>query len=241
MIRRSSARPLHLLGVAALATAVMVAGCGSAKVSPSAAATDMASQPLPSPAASSAAPTASPTPSPTPEPTLALPHADATLEDKLPGSINGTALFKMSLLLSAYDASEPTGGDKALYAPWLVKLGKTPADVTIAVSFSLSDTVNFQARAIAVPGVADATLSSGLAAAARAAGWPVTSQPNLMGTGLTVYEMIDPAVQAAGGVGAGYVYARGGVLYEVVTDDPALLLDGLVQLEALRTQSSPTP
>jgi hypothetical protein len=62
-----------------------------------------------------------------------------------------------------------------------------------------------------------------------------------MGTGVTAYEMIDPAVQAAGGVGAGYVYARSGVLYEVVTDDQALLLDGLVQLEALRTQSSQTP
>ena len=166
---------------------------------------------------------------------------DAALEDKLPGTINGVTLFKTSLMLSGYVSSDPAGGDKALYAPWLVKFGKTPSDVRIAVAFSLTDQVTFQARAIAVPGVSAAALGNGFVNAARAAGWPVTAEPNLMLTGVSAWEIIDPAAKAAGGTGAGYVYARDGVLYQVITDDQSLLLAGLIRLEAIRQQPSATP
>jgi hypothetical protein len=244
MMRRSNARPAALLGAAlgAALTATLLAGCGGSKPTPSAVAT--AATPSGVPSASTAAPatvTTAPIPSPTAQPTLALQHVDAALEDKLPATINGVALFKTSLMLSGYVSSDPAGGDKTLYAPWLVKFGKTPSDVHIAVAFSLTDQVTFQARAISVPGVGAAALSNGFADAARAAGWPVTAEPNLMLTGVNAWEIIDPAVKAAGGTGAGYVYARDGLLYEVITDDQSLLLAGLVRLEAIRQQPSATP
>jgi len=244
MMRRTNARPAALLG-AALATALaatLLAGCGGSKPTPSAVATVATPSGAPSASiAASATVTAAPVPSPSAQPTLALQHVDAALEDKLPGTINGTALFKTSLVLSGYVSSDPPGGDKALYAPWLVKFGKTPSDIRIAVAFSLSDQVTFQARAIAVPGVSAAALSNGFADAARAAGWPVTAEPNLMLTGLSAWEIIDPAAKAAGGTGAGYVYARDGILYQVITDDQSLLLAGLIRLEAIRQQPSATP
>ena len=244
MMRRTNARPAALLG-AALATALaatLLAGCGGSKPTPSAVATVATPSGAPSASiAASATVTAAPVPSPSAQPTLALQHVDAALEDKLPGTINGTALFKTSLVLSGYVSSDPPGGDKALYAPWLVKFGKTPSDIRIAVAFSLSDQVTFQARAIAVPGVSAAALSNGFAAAARGAGWPVTAEPNLMLTGLSAWEIIDPAAKAAGGTGAGYVYARDGILYQVITDDQSLLLAGLIRLEAIRQQPSATP
>jgi hypothetical protein len=240
MIRRSSATLQGLLGVAVLAT--LLAGCGSTK------ATGPAPSAVPSATVGTALPSVGPSispgvsndvivpgppaPSATPEPTFPLQHVDAALEDKLPSTISGVPLVKMSLMLSGYIATtSPAGaGDKALYPAWLAKFGKTPGDVKIAVAVSLSDSVNFQARAIQVPGVSAAALSAGFADVARKAGWPVTNHPNLMSTGKTVLEIINPAVKAAGGVGAGYVYARDGVLYEVITDDQAVLLDALIQL-----------
>jgi len=59
-------------------------------------------------------------------------------------------LEKFSLTLSAYIAST-TGGDKALYAPWLVKFGKTPDDVNMAVAADLTGQENFILHAIDVP------------------------------------------------------------------------------------------
>ncbi len=76
------------------------------------------------------------------------------------------------MALSAYIAST-SGGDDALYAPWLVKFGKIPDDVTMAVAVDLTGQENFIVHAIEVPGVADATLSSSFADVARKAGWPV--------------------------------------------------------------------
>src|ERR1035437_2203845 len=118
MIRRSSATIHGLLGIAVLAT--LLAGCGAAQTTaptqsarPSATPSSTA---VPSATASSSvAVSGSAAPSATPEPTLPLQHADATLEDKLPSTLNGVALVKTSLLLSGYIASPPTGGEKALY------------------------------------------------------------------------------------------------------------------------------
>ena len=157
---------------------------------------------------------------------VGLAHVDASLEDLLPSTIGGVCLEKFSLVLSAYVASPPTGGDKPLYAPWLVKFGKTPDDVNMAVTADLAQppTVNFNIHAIKVPGVAAATLSSSFGEVARAAAWPVTSHPNYL-PGKSILEITDPSTGHLG-----YVYASGDVLYTIITDDQSLLTEALVKL-----------
>jgi hypothetical protein len=108
-----------------------------------------------------------------------------------------------------------------------LKFGKTPADVNIAVAADLTQQENFIVHAIKVPGVADATLSSSFADVARASGWPIATKTI---AAKTVLEMIDPAALASGGLSAGYVYAKSGVLYTVITDNSSLLLEALIKL-----------
>jgi hypothetical protein len=230
-----------LLGAAM--TAVFVAGCGTAAISASPArsagptaspAVAVASTSSPpsagasgsAGASASASAAASALASASAEVSIPLPHVDAALEDLLPSTIGGISLEKFSLTLSAYIASS-NGGDRALYPPWLLKFGKTPADVNIAVAADLTQQENFIVHAIKVPGVADATLSSSFADVARAAGWPIATKTI---AAKTVLEMIDPAALASGGLSAGYVYAKNGVLYTVITDNSSLLLEALIKL-----------
>jgi hypothetical protein len=118
------------------------------------------------------------------------------LEDKLPSTISGVALVKTSLVLSGYVTTPPLSGDKSLYAGWLVKFGKTTGDVDIAFAVSVSDQVAFQARAIQVPGVSAAKLSSGFADVARKAGWTVVTHTNYL-PGKSILEITDPSMPAA--------------------------------------------
>ncbi|MGA2513742.1 MAG: hypothetical protein ABSG37_09005 [Candidatus Limnocylindrales bacterium] len=167
--------------------------------------------------------------SPVPSPTGGFscgPHLDAGLEDLLPSTIGGVDLEKCSLALSAYIAST-TGGDGALYTPWLVKFGKTPGDVTMAVAVDLTGQENFIIHAIQVPGVADATLSSSFADVARKAGWPVGT--TTIGT-QTYLVMIDPAAETSGALSVGYVFAKNGVLYEIITDNSSLRIEAMAKL-----------
>jgi hypothetical protein len=235
MIRRSRTVIPALLG-AAMAL-VLVSGCGSAAATPTAA-------PTPAPtatakpaatASASVAPSGSVGPSASVGPSgsadactsdLGLPHVSVTLEDLLPMTAGGVCLEKFSLTLSAYMAST-TGGDKTLYTPWLVKFGKTSDDVNMAVASDLSQTVKFTAHAIEVPGVAAATLSSSFADVARAASWAVNTRSV---AGKQILEIIDPVSASAGGVSAGYVYAKGDVLYTIITDDPSLLTEAVIKL-----------
>jgi hypothetical protein len=217
----------------------LVAGCGSTKASPAARSAGSSAGPAVTASASSSAVTsaspsgsqpASPAASASVQATDPLAHVNPKLEDKLPDTIQNGPLIKFSLILSAFIASPPAGGDKALYAAWLVKFGKTPADVDMAIAFAASDQIDFNARAIAVPGVSAASLSSAFEQVAKGAGWSVKSYPNLMQTGKTVLEMIDPTATAGPTGGAGYVYARDGVLYEIITNDQALLQDALIRM-----------
>jgi hypothetical protein len=224
MIRRSNATLSRLLGAAV--AAALLAGCGAAKTTAPAQSASPALSPSGTPAASaapSAGPSDTPAPSDTPQPTLPLPHVDAALEDQLPSTIGGVVLTKFSQMLSAYIASPPPGGDKDLYAGWLVKFGKTPGDVRIAVAVDLTGQENFNARAIEVPGVKAANLVSSFTDAASKAGWLIASHPNWGGTGKDLKELIDPATNHAG-----YVYARDGVLFEIITDTDSLLLEALM-------------
>ncbi|MGD0122480.1 MAG: hypothetical protein ABSC46_07970 [Candidatus Limnocylindrales bacterium] len=231
MIRRSSATLSTLLGAAL--TIVFVAGCGSATATPVPTRTAIpaistsAGPGTSGSAAASGSPGASESAAATCDSSLSGgQHVSVALEDLLPSTIGGVCLEKFSLVLSAYIASPPTGGDKPLYAPWLVKFGKTPDDVNMAVTADLSQPpqINFNIHAIEVPGVAAATLSSSFAEVARAAGWPVTSHPNYL-PGKSILEITDPATGHLG-----YVYASGNVLYIVITDGQDLLNEALYKL-----------
>jgi hypothetical protein len=244
MIRRSSARLSRLLGAAM--TAAIVVGCGAAAtatpirsatptaspsgtpaVSASASASALLSATATQSGSASPASSASGSAAPTATPYLGLPHVDAGLEDLLPSTIGGVTLEKFSLVLSAYIEST-TGGDRALYAPWLLKFGKTTDDVNMAVSADLSQPaqVNFVVHAIEVPGAAAATLSSSFADAARAAGWSVATHVNYL-AGLTLLEITDPVTGSPG-----YVFARADVLYTIITDDQSLLNEAIIWMEA---------
>ena len=241
MIRRSSATLSTLLGAAL--TIVSVAGCGSATATATPASTRSAITTVapsggPIASTSPAAPTGSVGASGSAAASgsgavsgcgsldLGLAHIDASLEDLLPSTIGGVCLEKFSLVLSAYVASDPAGGDKPLYAPWLVKFGKTPDDVNMAITADLAQppTVNFNIHAIKVPGVSAATLSSSFSEVARAAAWPVTSHPNYL-PGKSILEITDPTTGRLG-----YVYASGNVFYAIITDSQDLLNEALYKL-----------
>lgn len=237
MIRRPDSYVSALIGIGL--AAVLAAGCGSATVTASPTATQtVPSTPIPTPmatttpasspsASGSALPSVSPSLSPSPD--LGLPHVDAALEDKLPGTIGGIQLEKFSMPLSTYMASS-NGGDKVLYTPWLVKFGKSPDQIDLAEANDLTQTENFFVQAIQVPGVDAASLTGGFASVARNEKWPVTPK-SIAAT--SVLEIVDPATNAAGGLGTAYIYARGDIMYIIVTDDESLLVEALIDLISL--------
>ncbi len=153
MIRRSKTPLAGLLGIAVAASIVAACGTSTATAGPT---TEIAGSPSPVSAVASASAdasyvaaasayasaSASAAADSCSSPDIGLPHASAALEDLLPSTIGGVELCKFSLTVSAYVAST-TGADNALYLPWLVKFGKTPADVNMAVATDLTQTENF--------------------------------------------------------------------------------------------------
>jgi hypothetical protein len=165
---------------------------------------------------------ASPTVSPSPGPTY-LAHLDAALEDQLPSVVGGLTLTKFSYPVSTYLASV-TGGDSVLYAPWLVKFGKTPDAVDMAFAEDDLPPVHFNLRAIQVPGADATTLVAALSDVATKAGWPVTTndypkQPLVI---------TDPTADATKAADKAYVHAKGDVVFFVV-GNPSLDLASIVQ------------
>jgi hypothetical protein len=194
---------------------------GSAAASSSANASAPASAP-----ASGASGSASPLSSPDCISALNLPHADPALEAILPCTIGNVNLERFSLKLSDYIASS-SGGERDLYAPWLVQFGLTPSDVNMAVVADLTQQENLVIHAIGVPGAADDKLASEFADQGRKAGWSVASRTVAK---RPLFEMVDPAAGAAGNASLGYVFASNHVLYAVITDDPSLLVEALIKL-----------
>ena len=239
MIRRSSATLTLLLGATSIAA--ILAGCETAATSLGATQHPVTalSPSLVTSGPAAASPNASGSVAPG-SPTaiasdpLGLPHLDRALEALLPDTIGGVELERFSLTLQAYMASTAGAGENVLYTPWLVKLGRTPADAIMAVAADLrpENSLHLVVHAIRVPGVDAATLSSSFSEIASKAGWPVTPHSNYGSTGKTVIEIIDPAAKAAGQMAAGYVYAKGDVLYTVVvgTGQDQLLLEALIKL-----------
>jgi hypothetical protein len=228
MIRRSNRALTSLL--AAACVAVLLAGCAVPKKStPGVVGPGGTTTPIPLYEGPTESPATSISPSPSASDPLGLPHADLALEASLPSVIGGVTLEKFSLSLSAYIASTPGAGENSLYGPWLVKFNKTPTQVVMAVASDLRQNgINMTIHAIEVPGATAATLSADFADVATKAGWPVKSVT--VDRDKATLEIIDPAAKAAGNLSAGYVYSKGDVLYTVITDDPSLLLEALVNL-----------
>jgi len=245
------------VGIALLAAAAVVAACANATATPthagsgtagpaksgaaSVATATASASPTPSASASGSGATKSPSasgsadasasPSASASPasrclSVGLSHVDTVLEAYLPCTIGGVDLERFSLPLSEYIASS-TGGDRSLYAPWLVGFGLTPEQVNVAVVADLTVQENFVIHAIKVPGADDAKLSSSFADQAKKAGWPVT--PKTV-TGRALLEITDPAAKTAGTLSVGYVFASTHVLYTIITDDPSLLVEALIKL-----------
>lgn len=229
MIRRSHSALPTLLATAFVA--VLLAGCAVPKQSstPGKVTPRITDTPIPLYETPTGSPATSVSPNPSASDPLGLPHADLTLEASLPNDIGTVTLEKFSLSLSAYMASQPSAGDNALYAPWLVKFSTTPSQVVMAIATDLRPNgINMTIHAIRVPGAKAADLSAAFADVATRAGWPVRSVT--ITHDKATLEVIDPAAKAAGSLSAGYVYAHDDVLYTVITDDPALLLEALIKL-----------
>jgi hypothetical protein len=216
--------------LAASLITVVMAGCGGASATPSATtrpvqtpAQSSASKSPAAPSGSAAGSSVGASPSATDD-SLSLPHADSKLEALLPKELGGAALQSYSVALSVYLASA-TGGDSVLYTPWLVSMGKTAQEVTMAVATDVTRTENVIVEAFAVPGVSDAKIASAFGDAATGKGWKVSSGSVAQKACL---EIVDPS--PTGDLSTGYAYAKAGVLYVVVTDDPALLLAAYIHL-----------
>ena len=244
MISTSGAGTRILVG--AVLAGLVVAGCGGATASPSAAArtagpvaqvsssahssaTAFATAPV---APSDSGPLASPSADATQDVSAGLPHSAAALEKTLPGSINDTPLSKVSMPLSTYMASEQCTSDnpcadKALYTPWAVGFGKTPDDVTFAAATDFTKTQSILVQAFELTGVDGAKLGSAFADQARKAGWAV-SQKTVADK--TVEELVDPARKNLDLLSIGYLYTSGNAMYIVSTADTLILVECLLKL-----------
>jgi hypothetical protein len=227
---RSNRDAFRALAASLLAAAFAVAGCGGSTATPAATApSSHAASAVASAGGSaraSAAPSGSASASPTAGIDIGLPHVEAALEDLLPGTIGEIPLQKLSEPLSTLVASS-LGGEKLIYAPWLVQFGKTPDDVNVAIAVDFTNRINFHVNAIRVPGATATTLSATFTDAATKAGWPVKKVNFAL---KSVLEVTDPTAAAKGLLGVGYVYTSGDVLFIVVTDDSALLLECMIKL-----------
>ena len=204
---------------------MLVAGCGSqVPSSPSPGSYSPTVSTRPSGTASESAGQASPTVSPSPGPTY-LAHLDAALEDQLPSVVGGLTLTKFSYPVSTYLASV-TGGDSLLYAPWLVKFGKTPDAVDMAFAEDDLPPVHFNLRAIQVPGADPKALVAELSDVATKAGWPSKTVTSLPKT--PVLQITDPTADATKTPNTAFVYAKGDIVFFVI-GNPSLDLVSIVQ------------
>jgi hypothetical protein len=151
---------------------------------------------------------------------------DAALEDQLPSVISGVTLTKFSYPVSTYLASV-TGGDSILYAPWFVKFGKTPDEVDVAFAVDDLPPVHVNLRAIQVPGADAIALIAGLSEVATKAGWPVKSVTSLP---KPVLQITDPTVDASQTANKAFVYAKGDIVFFVISDDLTVVIEALAAL-----------
>ncbi len=152
IIARAVARPRRLALLVAGAALVVSACAGTASPSPAPA------SPVPSPAASAAA-----------SPSAAGDfHADRALEARLPDSIGGVAMAKMSMTGADFMAAGGSQGQSQLRT-LLQELGRTDADLSVALTYDTTGTSAAQAALFQVKGADPTQLLDLWVAAQRAA------------------------------------------------------------------------
>lgn len=201
------------LAFAATTLALVVAACGGSSTTPSPAGSDTAASQAPS-AAPTEAPTAAPTEVASAEPSAALPSdipsfqlpsTDKELEALLPSTYEGETLQKFSI--SGADAAAQ---DKET-ADLLAGIGKTPADVSIAVAAGSGD-VSF--IAVRLRGADQASLQKLFDLAAQQSG-AQTERISLAGR--DVWKNIEGSDSGS----TSYYYIKGDVAFGVNAPDDA--------------------
>ena len=227
MVRRFERLSSTLTGLGL--AAVLAAGCGgtTSTATPVGTATHaltVSVQPSGTVAGSAAQ---SPTGGPSPTQTYPLAHVDAALEDKLPSVVGGVTLTKWSMPVSSYIASV-TGGDSVLYAPWLVKFGKTPDEVDMALAQDFSGHENANLRASQIAGADPTQLSAQLSDVATKAGWPTKTVTSLPKT--PVLQIKDPTVDPTKTPNTAFVFVEGDIVFFVISDDLSVVIQALAAL-----------
>jgi len=218
-------RPLPRMTAALAALALVVGACGSSTPTPTAAPTAApASIAVPSPAPASGATASQPAGSgavadpsaPQAVPSFLLPSEDKDLEARLPSQVNGIPLSKYSFSGTSFLASGSSNAQDLIEL--LKSLGKTPADMSIAFASDAGGGLDVQIGAFRVAGAAtDALLAAFLAATSKETPGSVMTSMNVGGKAVT--QIVDPADATSPPV---YVYAKGDILYYLLTPDAAL-------------------
>jgi len=156
-------------------------------------------------------PSAAPSPSPSPTP---VSHVAPDLEARLPHVVTGTTLTSQSFVGTTALGTDLTS--QSLIAS-LKKLGKTPADLEIAEAHDPAGTLQLRLLGFRVKGVQASDLASAIVASwmAETTGTPTRSDVTVAGHKIT-------KVAFAQG-GADYLYAVGGVVFDIETTDEALV------------------
>jgi nucleoid-associated protein YgaU len=203
--------PLALLAAAA---ALLVAACG-ASASPAAS------------AAPSTAPIASPSPVPSgaadsPAPSVDL-HGAPDLEARLPHTVGSTELSAVSLSGDTFLSTGDTASQGQL-RDMLSKLGRTPADLSVAEAHDPTGRLVYQLGLFRVAGADAFSLESAWIAAQQAADANRLKVTQETIAGRQVTHLADPARVVGGDT---YVVAMGDTLVLVLADDTTLVEETL--------------
>ena len=211
-------------GLLLLATALVAGACATSPAATT------------SPAAASPTATASPSPSPTQSPSpaagatspgIALPsfNADPQLAAQLPSEVRGTQLQKVSFA----GAQFLTGNDENSreFRDTLTRLGKSPADVTVAAAADPASALKVQIVAFKVAGAdANRVLQELLASARRESTAGVDVAQTTIG-GKSVTTMLDKDETDEG---LAYLYPKGDTVFFVQSPDRALAEEAVSKL-----------
>lgn len=175
--------------------------------------------PVPIPSGSVGSPAASASDEPLPTPVHAVPD----LEAMMPKAVGSTKLTSQSTLGTAGLGTDPAIQD-ALTA-FLAKLGKVPADLQAAEAYDDSGTTDLGVFAYRVAGVKGSVLAQAVVDSYLKAGPAgVTTATATIGG-----KQVTHVIYGAGGIDD-YVYAKGDVVFDVATSDPALASQALAAL-----------
>ena len=214
----------------AIGLAAILAGCAGATATPIASAVPVTpglatpppaapATPAPATAAPATAPPAGGAPgSASPSfsiPSFSLPSADKDLEGRLPDAINGVKLLKLSFKGTDFLGSGNSSSKDLTDV--LASLGKTPADLSIAVASDATGQLEMSLGAFRIAGAdANTIITKFISASQKDSPDVKVSQANVGGK--TVTQVDDPNSSS----GPSYFYSSGDTVFFVETVDPAL-------------------